>query len=91
MSTSLSQYSKKKLLTLISTSPAYTSLSPGKKADISAHLKASNTPVLKYIYYTLLEEQQIENQAQEELAEKVFKISHQKALNLSKNLSKSLS
>lgn len=70
------KYSLPKLKALLAVSPAYASLTQNKKADILHHLKSKNVSVLQYIYYVLLEEQQISEFARKELTKKLFKISN---------------
>ena len=65
------------LRSMMATSPAYNSLPATKKQDIEACIKAKDTPSVKFVYYTLLEEQAELQVARRALAEQMIKISEE--------------
>ncbi len=67
------EYTKQNLLQLLEHSGAYKKLSPEKKQSIQKHLDSNNKPVLMYIYYQLLKEQQISQKNRDKLAKKIIK------------------
>ena len=80
------KYSIAKLKQLLAASPAYAKLPEAKKADIRVHLQAKHVSILQYLYYALLEEQEVNQQNEAELAGKILKISENKAIGLAKKL-----